>query len=151
VRMIVLGIVVIVLGIALVAIGIDDRSRAPTRAAETSARDARHAMHEAMMSEIGIVALHAIPFKNYSVSDAEYGRVTTADLEQERRDIERCRAWALTLEDGPVKLAYLGWCQNFENAIPEVEAEIRTHAKRDAETQDRAHIRELAATLPKPP
>jgi hypothetical protein len=151
VRMIVLGIVVIVLGIALVAMGISDRSRAPVLTAADATRGAWRVTHEAMVSETGLAVLRAIEFKSYNISDATWGRVTLADIERERGDIQRTREWAGTLEDGPVKLAYLGWCQHYEDKLPEVETEIRTHARGEAERQTESHLRELAAAMPKPP
>lgn len=149
-RMIFLGIFPIVIGSVLIVMGILESSQSQPDLMKSD-RATHRLMNKAMLSETGLAVLRAIPFKNYDISDAETGRVTNNDLAQERLDIDRTRAWANTLEDGTIKLAYLGWLEHFEKTIPKVEEELQTHTIRDKSEKEETARQELMRTLPKPP
>jgi hypothetical protein len=101
--------------------------------------------------ETTIAVLWAIPFKSWGPDDAEYDRVTQADLEKEKQDVIHLREWASSLEDGDVKDAYLMWANHFDRQIVATEDELRTHARRNAR-QDETNRRNAAlATIPEPP
>ncbi len=103
------------------------------------------------MTDVDRAVLRAIPFRRVRDSDVKYGRATANDILAFRANIEALKTWAATLDEGPIKRAYLGWADAFQRWADEAEHEILTGVARQKDDADAARIQEILPTIPKMP
>lgn len=102
------------------------------------------------LSDTDNAVLWAIPFKLWGANDAQYGRVTEADLAGEETSLVKLREWADHLPDGEVKRAYFGWVDAATKWIAEARHELTTHEREHAEQEERQKRATILSALPKP-